>query len=1018
MGILSFNSIRAKLLVAFLVFAVMFLIAILIFFWYMTKESEILDFTDKLRVIQQDFDKSVIQDRDFYISERKSLAFHQLATEPRDSIYIKNEYLNSHRRLLLQTKTNLRQLQELKTLDLPGLDSEVDSIIYMINRYERVFDELVEWIIKHGYKNFGYEGEMRKAISWVLNSGYLEVEQILMARRHEKDYMLRGEKVYIDKLSAVINGLKEEADRKIAVPIAKDFVLTSLSNYENSFKKLVEADERITGKNGLRGKLTELSDQTQAAVDGIAGKVKTRGEQIREQVRYSLIGIFVAIMAVVFALSFLVANNLSTPVEALSATMHSVVENGFEGTVAIREVNRKDEIGGLAKDFEVMLRNVRDRTEEVVRQKEEIAKSYQSLRLLRDMGQELTSTLAIDNIVELMYKHITQLMSIDAFLLGIYQEADQSLQFRGGKLQGKDIPTFQTTLDKESYLPVWCFNKHREVISNDIRADLEDSFRSFETVVATSGNVRSVIYLPLITKSKKIGVVSIQSFEPDNFSDYQINILRNLVIYAVIALDNALIYQNLEDTVEKRTATIRKQAEELKQSKIATERAYNNIKLLSEIGSALTSYLSAETIIEQVYEHLNILMDAEIFGIGIVKEEEEVIEFIGAIEDGNKLPEFRQKFGDDTSFAVWCYENASEIIVNDFDKEGTKYLKDTNRLQTKKGYPQSFVYLPLVVKGGKIIAIISIQSYSKNAYTDYQLNILRSLGTYIAIALENAEAYHQIELINEEIEKSNRNIKASINYASRIQNAILPNISEIRAAIPESFVLFMPRDIVSGDFFWFAEKNGKIILAAVDCTGHGVPGAFMSTVGINILFHAVRENGITRPDLILNEMHREVRTELKQDENNNKDGMDAAICTIDLEQKVMQFAGAKNPLIYIQQDELYEIKGDKMPIGGRKADDERLFAYHQIDISEPTYFYIFSDGYQDQFGGVEVRKYNRKRMRKSLLQIHKQPMEVQREILHRNIVDWMDQSRMVSNSAAERIRQIDDILVMGAKVGG
>jgi len=256
-----------------------------------------------------------------------------------------------------------------------------------------------------------------------------------------------------------------------------------------------------------------------------------------------------------------------------------------------------------------------------------------------------------------------------------------------------------------------------------------------------------------------------------------------------------------------------------------------------------------------------------------------------------------------------------------------------------------------------------------------------------------------------EIELKSQKITSSINYAKRIQDATLPRLPAMQRAFNDLFVLFKPRDIVSGDFYWFHEQTHCKIMAAVDCTGHGVPGAFMSLVGQQALNKIVRQNGIIEPDLILNELHKEVRMMLKQDQSDNRDGMDMSVCLYDKQEKTLQFAGAKNPLVYIKNKELVHLKGDKHPIGGRQDEDERIFKKHTVAIDEPTTFYMFSDGYQDQFGGAEDRKFMISRMRNLLLEIHQEPLDQQHTILDDTMEDWKKDTK-----------QLDDILVIGFRI--
>jgi len=259
---------------------------------------------------------------------------------------------------------------------------------------------------------------------------------------------------------------------------------------------------------------------------------------------------------------------------------------------------------------------------------------------------------------------------------------------------------------------------------------------------------------------------------------------------------------------------------------------------------------------------------------------------------------------------------------------------------------------------------------------------------------------------NKIIQDKNKNITASITYAKRIQEAMLPLREKIDQALNENFILFKPRDIVSGDFYWFATKNDKIIYTAVDCTGHGVPGAFMSMIGSEILTTIVSQ-GITTPAEILDLKNKYVRTALKQEQTENQDGMDMSLCTIDKRTKIVEWAGAKNPLIYIKNNELFHLKGDMQSIGGHQMTKaEKKFTNYEVSYADaPTYFYTFTDGYQDQFGGDKSRKFMVKRLKEILLEVHQKPMEEQRRALDFHIEEWM-----------KDVDQTDDILVIGFKL--
>lgn len=261
----------------------------------------------------------------------------------------------------------------------------------------------------------------------------------------------------------------------------------------------------------------------------------------------------------------------------------------------------------------------------------------------------------------------------------------------------------------------------------------------------------------------------------------------------------------------------------------------------------------------------------------------------------------------------------------------------------------------------------------------------------------------------EKIAHQNQNITQSINYAKNIQQALLPKTKHLNEIIKNAFILFKPRDVVSGDFYWFRKiidkktQTEKIIVSAIDCTGHGVPGAFMSMIGYN-LFDEIVDKGITEPSMILKSMGDGVRFTLKQDETNNQDGMDMTVCVIDLKNKVLEFAGANNSLIYIQNNEIQQIKGNSFGVGGKNTRSD--FRTHIVKIDKPTSFYIFSDGFVDQFGGEKGRKFMIKNFREYLFSISKENMQGQRLLLKQKLKDWM----------GTEYEQIDDILIIGFQV--
>jgi len=257
-----------------------------------------------------------------------------------------------------------------------------------------------------------------------------------------------------------------------------------------------------------------------------------------------------------------------------------------------------------------------------------------------------------------------------------------------------------------------------------------------------------------------------------------------------------------------------------------------------------------------------------------------------------------------------------------------------------------------------------------------------------------------------EIEKQNLKITDSIQYASRIQTALLPPDILLDNLFEEYFVYFRPRDIVSGDYYWTNKKDDKIIMVAADCTGHGVPGAFMSVLGISFLNEIVNTSHLDSAAEILNKMRDRVKQALRQTgkKGETKDGMDMALAIFDMKNKKIQFAGANNPLYIIRNEELIQYKPDRMPIGIFLKEKDS-FTNHTIDVENNDLIYIFSDGYIDQFGGTDKRKFLSTNFKELLLKIHKKPLREQHDLIENNMKEWKGD-----------YQQIDDMLVIGIKI--
>ncbi len=291
---------------------------------------------------------------------------------------------------------------------------------------------------------------------------------------------------------------------------------------------------------------------------------------------------------------------------------------------------------------------------------------------------------------------------------------------------------------------------------------------------------------------------------------------------------------------------------------------------------------------------------------------------------------------------------------------------------------------------------------------DFKYMLARIQERTAELEQQKEEIHTQAESLraaNVQIQRKNQNIVSSINYAKRIQDAVLPDEQTRLRLLPDSFIFYMPRDIVSGDFYWLEEVQGKTIIAAADCTGHGVPGALMSILGINAFRNILLQDGILQPDQILNLLNQRIRTVLRQETTAVHDGMDIALCVWDPERRVLQYAGAKNPLLLIRNGKMNVFRADRAPIGGLPKEHRHPYTLHEIALQAHDQLYLHSDGYPDQFGGGSDRKILSKHFRELLLQNAHLPMDAQGKALDDFLQTWMDNTR-----------QIDDIMVMGFKL--
>ncbi len=408
--------------------------------------------------------------------------------------------------------------------------------------------------------------------------------------------------------------------------------------------------------------------------------------------------------------------------------------------------------------------------------------------------------------------------------------------------------------------------------------------------------------------------------------------------------------------------------------------------------------------------------DAFIYLERALKINEEIGNTTGIGDAFGSLAEYYSNINDFKN-AYYCYKKAitikdsirGEQNKKDLDNINSRYItekKDKEILLLNKDKEKQeiinrhkntiliFVSIGLAVM--LVLAFLAFRSYRQKK----EANLI--------ITAQKEDAEKKTQLIEEQkhlVDEKNKDIVDSINYAKKIQEAILP-AKEVKYSIfPNGFVLFKPRDIVSGDFYWFTIKNNKRIISAVDCTGHGVPGAFMSMIGNTFLNEIIEERGITTPSEILSELRHSIIKSLKQsaEESESRDGMDMALITIDDENKVLEFAGANNPIWIFRDGVCTEYIADKRPIGYYRGQG-LPFTNHKIELKKGDTIYLFTDGFADQFGGPKGKKFKYKQFQELLASIQRVPLMNQEKVLLEKFEAWKG-----------NLDQVDDVLVIGLK---
>lgn len=409
-------------------------------------------------------------------------------------------------------------------------------------------------------------------------------------------------------------------------------------------------------------------------------------------------------------------------------------------------------------------------------QKNELEKTLHNATIVSEIGKDISSVVGVELIIEKVYQSINKLMDASMFGIGIYNEQDKIITFRGVIENGQKLDSYSHSIDETTRLSIDCFLNEKTIFTNNYKKDI-----GFKINAILKGDTpESLIYLPITKGEKKIGVITVQSFKINAYNEYHLQLLKSICTYSAIALDNASLYENLEKLVEERTHEI--------------EVAYDNTKLIGKIAQDISSCLTIESINKIVYNNVNILMPAEIFGIGIYNPINNCLEWESLIENNKVLPFISYSIDKPDRVGNICFKNKEDILLKNYKIEYTKYF-DVLPVPVRGEQVSSMIYIPIVNKENAI-GVLTVQSYEVGAYTEYHLNILKNLAVSIAIAIENANLYQNLEeKVNErtaEIVQQKEELEKLSIVAEHVSNGIVITSADNKIEwVNNSFLSFM-----------------------------------------------------------------------------------------------------------------------------------------------------------------------------------------------------------------------------------
>ena len=609
-------------------------------------------------------------------------------------------------------------------------------------------------------------------------------------------------------------------------------------------------------------------------------------------------------------------------------------------------------------------RGLEDTNKELKRQKDSLDKTIKDLSILSSAGQNIIKNLSIKEISLACYKELNNFFPTDNLSIGIYNAVHNSLDFSAFIMDGELMPFARYNLDNTDNLNVWSFLNQKSIVLDDYKKQITEYIApEYKPDTDICG---SAVFIPLFDNEMAVGVMSLTNPEKNFFSNYHISIIHNFATYVETAIANFYIFRKLN--TQKRL---------LEDRGTQLEETYNNLKISQETVAKVNSELSKLSVAVKNTDNAVSIFDAdgnlEWVNIGYTKVY------------GYSFDDVMHK-----SFNIESVFKDPGVIA--------KYRK-----VYEEGRSLSFSHSNINADGRLV--------WLQTTLTPILNNDGKSVNQIVAVEsdiTDQKKAESEIIKQRNEIDIKNKDLTKSIEYASIIQKALMPDENSFRHFFKHVFMLNMPKDIVSGDFFWITQKFGRKYFALCDCAGHGVPGAFVSLMGkmfLDEILHSVKLED--SPAVIIRQLNDKMHESVSSlsDKVGGIDGMDLSFCIVNSRNTMLQYAGAYRPLFLVRNGELIKVLPDRCSLGNIAADDDFKFTNHDIPLKENDLIVLSSDGYADQFGHANGKKLGRSNFAELLVEASKLDTSEMAGFFDAKHREWKGD-----------LEQVDDILVAGIRI--